>query len=611
MNSFIQSLYTEIIYRYKWFFSFSFSSIEHLMAIEQYLPVAIGFPSLIPPILAMVLALTTKEVVSSLLMGCIAASVIYAIAAYNGMIEGVTKANPVDVLFTVMGTKISSNVYICLFLLLMGGLINLISLSGGSKAYGVMAQRTIKGKRPALVSTAFLGCVMFLDDYFNAITTGTVMRTVADVNKVSKPKLAYIVHTVATNMCITIPLTSWAAAIVSQIAESEVENSFVVFLHTVPFNIYSILSFLMIILNIITDFDYGKMKFYEDNAKLGLSGTDGSMDSAAVVENVAHSEKGTVYDLLVPIIVLIVLAIYFMFYLGGYFEGGKSVNEALGDTSAPKSLLYAVFFALIVSLLMYVPRKIIGFRDWMDALKEGMKTMIPTLLILVLAWTISGTSGDLLQTGAYVGELVERSRIPPQLIPAVVFLVGMGLSFSMGTAWGTFGVLIPIVVKICSGSNAKYLEPALASCLCGSVFGDNTSPISDTTILASSSTQCSFLVHVSTQLPYATTVAAVSVIGYIVAGYSGGNVAVTLIVSILLLLAVLTVIYLTQKNRSVVPASLDIELSEIKKEGNEEVKVEVSEKTEEKENGNDVDLYGSSTVSPIHEAIQSSPSVPE
>ena len=582
------------------------------MASDSYPPVAIGFPSLIPPILAMVLALTTKEVVSSLLVGCIAASIIYAIAAYNGMIEGLTKANPIDVLFTVMGEKISSNVYICLFLLLMGGLINLISLSGGSKAYGVMAQRTIKGKRPALFSTLFLGCVMFLDDYFNAITTGTVMRTVSDVNQVSKPKLAYIVHTIATNMCITIPLTSWAAAIVSQIADSGIENSFVVFLRTVPFNIYSILSFVMIILNIVTDFDYGKMKFYEDNAKLGLSDTDGSTDSAAVVENVPHSDKGTVYDLLIPIIVLIVLAIYFMFYLGGFFEGGKSVNDALGDTSAPKALLYAVFFALLVSLLMYVPRKIIGFRDWMDALKEGMKTMIPTLVILVLAWTISGTSGDLLQTGAYVGDLVERSPIPSQLIPAVVFLVGMGLSFSMGTAWGTFGVLIPIVVKICSGDNVKYLESSLASCLCGSVFGDNTSPISDTTILASSSTQCSFLVHVSTQLPYAVTVAAVSVVGYIVAGYSGGNVAVTLITSIVLLLAVLGVIYMTQKNHSVAPASLDIELSEIKKEGNEDMVVEVvetDEKKEEKENRNDVDLYIDSAVSPSHEAAPSEPTI--
>ena len=577
------------------------------MAIDKYPSVAIGFFSLVPPILAMVLALITKEVVSSLFIGCIAASIIYSIAALRGMVPDVPKANPVDVLFTVMGTKISSNVYICLFLLLMGGLINLISLSGGSKAYGRMAQRWIKGKRPALASTIFLGIAMFLDDYFNAITTGTVMRTVADVNKVSRPKLAYVVHTLATNMCITIPLTSWAAAIVSQIEDSGVENSFVVFLNTVPFNIYSVLCFIMILLNVILDFDYGKMKFYEDNAKHGLSDNDGSRESSSAVE-APHSEKGTVFDLLIPILVLIVLAIFFMFYLGGFFEGGKTVNQALGDTSAPQALLYAVFFALLVSLLMYVPRKVIGFADWMEALKEGMKTMIPTLIILVLAWTISGTSGDLLQTGAYVGELVERSRIPPQLIPAVIFFVGMALSFSMGTAWGTFGVLIPIVVKICSGANAKYLEVSLASCLCGSVFGDNTSPISDTTILVSSSTQCSFLVHVSTQLPYAITVAAISLVGYIIAGYSGGNLAVTLISSIVLLLVVLAVISVVQKKGFVGKASLEIELPEVNKEEiKEEVKEEVKEESQEGEKeGNEKDLFSDPVVSLSQEAVNTS-----
>ena len=237
-----------------------------------------------------------------------------------------------------------------------------------------------------------------------------------------------------------------------------------------------------------------------------------------------------------------------------------------------------------------------------------MKTMIPTLIILVLAWTISGTSGDLLQTGAYVGELVERSRIPPQLIPAVIFFVGMALSFSMGTAWGTFGVLIPIVVKICSGANAKYLEVSLASCLCGSVFGDNTSPISDTTILVSSSTQCSFLVHVSTQLPYAITVAAISLVGYIIAGYSGGNLAVTLISSIVLLLVVLAVISVVQKKGFIGKASLEIELPEVNKEEiKEEVKEEVKEESQEGEKeGNEKDLFSDPVVSLSQEAVNTS-----
>lgn len=559
------------------------------MSYDNYAPVEIGFISIIPPVVAMGLALATKEVVSSLLLGSVAASIIYSVAVLRGMVSGLSKANPVDVLFTVMGTKISNNVHICLFLLLMGGLINLISASGGSRAYGKMAQRVVKGKRPALFSTLFLGIVMFLDDYFNAITTGTVMRSVAEVNKVSRPKLAYIVHTVATNMCITIPLTSWAAAIVSQIKDSGVEDSFMVFLRTIPYNIYSFLSFIMIILTSVFDFDYGKMKFYEDNAKLGLSDTDGSIDKAATVETTKKEEKGSVWDLLGPILVLIILAVYFMFYLGGFFEKDISITDALGETSAPKALLYSCCFALLSSLLLYVPRKLMSFMDWMENFKEGMKTMVPTLTILVLAWTISGTSGDLLKTGDYVGHVVASSPIPSQLIPAVIFLVGMALSFSMGTAWGTFGVLIPIVVKICSGENAKYLEASLASCLCGSVFGDNTSPISDTTILASTSTQCSFLVHVSTQLPYAMTVAAVSIVGYIIAGWTH-NQWVTLLVSIVLLLVVLGVILTTQKNHAVTNASLEVELPEVKKEEDEE-----DEKKEEKTEENEVDVISAST----------------
>lgn len=567
------------------------------MSYEKYIPVEIGFVSILPPIVAMGLALITKEVVSSLLLGSVVASIIYSIAVLNGMVEGLSKANPVDVLFTVMGTKIANNVHICLFLLLMGGLINLISTSGGSKAYGKMAQRVVKGKRPALFSTLFLGVVMFLDDYFNAITTGTVMRNVADVNKVSKPKLAYIVHTVATNMCITIPLTSWAAAIVSQIKDSGVDNSFMVFLNTIPYNIYSFLSFIMIILTSAFDFDYGKMKYYEDNAKLGLSATDGSIDKAATIEHSDKDDKGSVWDLLAPILILIIFSIYFMFYLGGLFDSDISITDALGATSAPKALLYACCFALLSSLLLYVPRKLMTFLDWMENFKEGMKTMIPTLTILVLAWTISGTSGDLLKTGDYVGHLVAKSPIPAQMLPAVIFLVGMALSFSMGTAWGTFGVLIPIVVKICSGDNRKYLEVSLASCLCGSVFGDNTSPISDTTILASSSTQCSFLVHVATQLPYAITTAVVSIIGYLIAGWTR-SVVVTLLVSILLLLAVLATIRMTRKKHA--EPVVEVELPEVKKDGDEEK----TEKTEE----NEVDEVVIGEAPPVEVSMDVQPS---
>lgn len=562
---------------------------------DEYTSISIGWPSLIPPILAMVLALSTKEVVSSLFAGVFSAAVIYSIAVANGLAPDVKNANLFDVLFSVMGIKISENVHICLFILFIGGLIQLVSVSGGAKAYANWAKKAIRGRRKSMFSTMALGCMMFLDDYFNSITTSTVMHPVTAVNHVSKPKTAYIVHTISTNMCITIPLTSWAAAIVSQIKDSGVDNSFLVFLNSIPYNIYSLLSFAFIILSITFDFDYGKMKFYEDNAKVGIidSKGEGNNDSSSKspIEDKKASpviEKGTMWDLLLPILVMVILAIYFMFYLG-YVESGGSTNitEMLGATSAPKALLFSCFIALVTTLVMYVPRKIMCFSEWINNLIEGMKSMVSTLIILVLAWSISGLSGDLLQTGDYIGELVRKSAIPPQMIPAVVFLVGMGLSFATGTAWGTFSLLIPIAVSICKGDNEVYLLPSIASCLCGAVFGNNTSPISDTTILVSTAVQCDFLVHVSTQLPYASTVAVISIIGFLVAGFSKGNLALTLGVSFGLLFCVLLVIRFYQKSHTV-PQLPIVDNGDEKKVGIE--MVEIEEKDKKPEDNEVVDL---------------------
>lgn len=539
----------------------------------DFVPVSIGWPSLIPPILAMGLALSTKEVVSSLFSGAFSAAVIYAIAVMKGMAEGVENGNVFDILFSVMGIKISENVHICLFILFIGGLINLVSVSGGAEAYAAWAKKAIKGRRKSMFSTAGLGCMMFLDDYFNSITTSTVMYPVTSVNHVSRAKTAYIVHTISTNMCITIPLTSWAAAIVSQIKDSGIENSFLVFLRAIPFNIYSLLSFTFIIISIAFDFDYGRMKFFEDNAKLGIK-NQGDEDTPAREneektsdpekakegeENIESEDskkptpKVTMWDLLLPIIVMVILAVYFMFYLGYVASGSNDITVILGATSAPKALLFSCFVALIVTLVMYVPRKIMTFTQWIDNLIEGMKSMISTLIILVLAWCVSGLSGDLLETGKYIGQLVKDSAVPPQMIPAVVFLVGMVLSFATGTAWGTFSLLIPIAVSICKEGNEEYLVPSIASCLCGAVFGNNTSPISDTTVLVSSAVHCSMMSHVSTQLPYSATVAGVSIIGFLIAGFSKGNLALTLGVSFVLEFIVLGCLYFFQKSHHVRP----------------------------------------------------------
>ena len=563
---------------------------------DEYTSISIGWPSLIPPILAMVLALSTKEVVSSLFAGVFSAAVIYSIAVANGLAPDVKNANLFDVLFSVMGIKISENVHICLFILFIGGLIQLVSVSGGAKAYANWAKKAIQGRRKSMFSTMALGCMMFLDDYFNSITTSTVMHPVTAVNHVSKPKTAYIVHTISTNMCITIPLTSWAAAIVSQIKDSGVDNSFLVFLNSIPYNIYSLLSFAFIILSITFDFDYGKMKFYEDNAKVRImdskeeSQNDSSSKSPIEDEKTSPVvEKGTMWDLLLPILIMVILAIYYMFYLGYVAsDGSTNITEMLGATSAPKALLFSCFVALITTLVMYVPRKIMCFSEWINNLIEGMKSMISTLIILVLAWSISGLSGDLLQTGNYIGELVRKSAIPPQMIPAVVFLVGMGLSFATGTAWGTFSLLIPIAVSICKGDNEVYLLPSIASCLCGAVFGNNTSPISDTTILVSTAVQCDFLVHVSTQLPYASTVAVISIIGFLVAGFSKGNLALTLGVSFGLLFCVLLVIRFYQKSHTVPQLPIVVDNSKEKKVDIE--MAEIENKDEKPDDNEVVDL---------------------
>ena len=538
-----------------------------------YSNLEIGFPSVIPPIMAMVLALSTKEVISSLFVGVLSAAIIYSIAIAYGMDPTKESVNPLDVIFTVMKSKIGGNVYICLFILFIGALINLVSVSGGSKAYGEWAKKTIKGRKRSMFSTAALGSMMFLDDYFNSITTSTVMQTVMEVNNVSKAKAAYIIHTLSTNMCITIPLTSWAAAIVSQIGESRKGDAFMVFLEAISFNIYSILSFILMIVVIAFDFDFGKMKFYEDNARLGLSETNTVKSTAnnsdspkspesndGVKEPITSDQpapeskpEATMWDLLLPIIIMVILAVYYMFQLGGMWDGeAKDITVVLGNTDAPKALLFACTIALAATLVMYVPRKLMTFAEWINNFLEGMKSMVSTLVILVLAWSVSGTSGDLLKTGPYIGHLVKNSALPPELIPAVVFLVGMALSFATGTAWGTFSLLIPIAASICTDGNEKYLVPSIASCLCGAVFGNNTSPISDTTILVSSTLNCPFLLHVSTQLPYAVLVACISLVGFVVAGFSNGNLVLTWSVSLILLIVVLVIIWFHQKNTTIV-----------------------------------------------------------
>ena len=572
-------------------FSVTLFSIIFMTDYGDFKSIAIGFPSVIPPILAMVLALSTKEVISSLFVGVLSASIIYSIAVARDMVPDLESANVLDVMFTVMGQKISENISICLFILCIGALIHLVSVSGGAKAYASWAIRTIKGRRKSMFSTMALGLMLFLDDYFNSISTSTIMHPVTEGNRVSKAKTAYIVHTMSTNMCIMIPLTSWAAAIMSQIKDNGLDNPFVVFLSTIPFNIYSVLCFLFIIISISFDFDYGKMKFYEDNAKLGLNERNEDVSVSPKSESEPSTPNGKVWDLLLPILIMVILAVYFMYSFGkAKAPQGASIIDILSASDSSKSLLYACFVALLITLLMYVPRKLMTFNEWVNNVIEGMKTMLSTLMILVLAWSISGVSGDLLQTGPYVGQLVRDSHIPPQMIPAVVFLVGMALSFATGTAWGTFSLLIPIAIGICSGDNRDYLIPSIASCLCGAVFGNNTSPISDTTILVSTAVRCPFLMHVSTQLPYAATVAAVSIVGFLVAGFSHGNLLLMYLVAISLLIIILLCIFWYQKMHAVRSKEMEVEMTDLKKKGEDEEQEAEADKPVDNEKDIDTEI---------------------
>ncbi len=495
--------------------------------------IEVGFLSILPPIIAIGLALITKEVLSSLLIGILSGGLIYATQT------GMNAFGAVEVTFSLMGSKIGDNANILLFLALLGSLVVVTSKAGGSAAYGRWASSKIKTKSGALLSTYILGALIFIDDYFNCLTVGTVMKPVTDKHNISREKLAYVIDATAAPICIIAPVSSWAAAIISQIEAAEVADPMGVFVASIPYNLYAILTLIMVCVICLSNLDFGPMTKFNT-----LQQVDADKENSEEV-----NLKGKVRDLIIPIVALIVFSVVAMLYVGGYTIGGDmSIAEGFGNTDASVSLVYGGFGALVVSFILYIPRKIMTFHQFMECIVEGIKSMAAAFSILIMAWTISGVCRDLLGTGEYVGELVKSSNIPVFIIPAIVFAVAAFLSFSMGTAWGTFTILIPIVAIICSESAPELLVMTLSATLAGSVFGDHCSPISDTTILASTGAGCNHINHVSTQIPYAVVVAVCSFIGYIVAGltYNMGimtNILITLAVSIGLLIVTLKVLH--------------------------------------------------------------------
>jgi len=496
-----------------------------------------GIWSILPPIIAISLALITKEVYSSLIIGIISGVLIYTANVGGNLIVDTAK-------YTVELIGLRFDLNIIVFLALVGALVAVISRAGGSKAYGNLMNKKLKSRESALLSTGLLGCLIFIDDYCNCLTVGTVMRPVTDRFKVSRAKLAYIIDATAAPVCIIAPISSWGAAVISNLpAESNLFDSGIgAMVATVPLNLYALLSILMVILISVKNLDFGPMANCEARA---LEGDLGAVKAQNNVEAPKESDNGTVWDLIVPVVVLVVVAALAMLESGGYFGGGMTIAEAFADCSSGSSLVIASFVALVWAFVQYVPRKLISARDFMDTFTEGVVSMVPADIILILAWMISGVCRNMLSTGEFVGDFVKTANIPVGILPAVTFAIAAALSFSMGTSWGTFGILIPIVFSICEVAAPELIIITLAASLAGSVFGDHCSPISDTTIMASAGAGCNHIEHVSTQLPYCLTVAACCFVGYIVGGFTGGSVIATLGSAVVCLLVAVVVLHKT------------------------------------------------------------------
>ena len=490
--------------------------------------------SLLPPIIAIALALLTKEVYSSLFVGILSGALIYANWNPWGMILGT---------FDTMISKIcdSWNVGILIFLVLLGMMVSLVNKAGGSAAYGRWASKRIKTKAGALISTSLLGMLIFIDDYFNCLTVGSVMRPVTDKHKISRQKLAYIIDATAAPVCIIAPISSWAAAVSSVAPDGEGLN---LFIRSIPYNLYALLTLFTVIVMAYLGLDYGKMRKAEQDAAAGI-GYPADENTAA-----ANDSKGTVLDLILPIGVLIVSCITTMIYTGGFFdsESGCYHNfvDAFAGCDASVGLVLGAFIALVVTLVLYLPRKVVSFRQFADSIVDGFKAMVPAILILIFAWTLSGITNQL-GAKVFVAELVRGAAAGlANLLPAIIFAIGVGLAFSTGTSWGTFGVLLPIVCAVFPSGELMVIS--VSACLAGAVCGDHCSPISDTTIMASAGAECNHIGHVSTQLPYALTVAAVSFAGFLLAGFVQ-NVWIVLPVSIVMMLATLLIIRAMQNKK--------------------------------------------------------------
>lgn len=476
---------------------------------EEYVPAVYAtFWALVPPVVAIGLALITKEVYSSLFIGVLMGGILYSGFSFEGTITHIFEDGMINVLSD------SYNVGILIFLVILGTMVCLMNRAGGSAAFGQFAADHIKGRVGAELATILLGCLIFIDDYFNCLTVGSVMRPVTDKFKVSRAKLAYLIDATAAPICIIAPISSWAAAVTGFV---EGEDGFSIFVRAIPYNFYAILTIVMMIGMVLLRTEFGSMKFHEKNALKGdLYTTPGRPYDTEKQPEV--SVRGTVLDLLIPIISLIICCMVGMLYTGGFFSGEDFVT-AFSQSDASLGLTMGSFFGLLITIGLYQVRRVLKFSECMACIPEGFKSMVPAIMILSFAWTLKAMT-DSLGADVYVATVVASSaRSLLNFLPAIIFVVGCFLAFATGTSWGTFGILIPIVVAVFENSNPDLMIISISACMAGAVCGDHCSPISDTTIMASAGAQCEHVNHVTTQLPYAVTAAAVSFVSYIIAGF--------------------------------------------------------------------------------------------
>ena len=487
--------------------------------------------ALLPPLVAIILALITKEVYSSLFVGIVVGALLYSGFKFEGTVTQIFEGGIIKVLSD------SYNVGILIFLVILGSVVCMMNKAGGSAAFGRWASQKIHTRVGAELAAIILGILIFIDDYFNCLTVGSVMRPVTDRHHVSRAKFAYLIDATAAPVCIIAPISSWAAAVSGFV---EGQDGLAIFVRTIPYNFYAILTIVMMVGMVLMKTEFGAMRTHEINALNGDLYTTSARPYENATDDETPNPRGRVIDLVIPIVVLVICCVISMIYTGGFFSGTDFVT-AFSQSDASTGLAMGSAFGLVFAIIFYMIRRVVNFRDCMGCIPEGFKAMVPAIMILTFAWTLKAMT-DSLGAAVFVEEAMRSVAGGIEVIlPAIIFLVGCGLAFATGTSWGTFGILIPIVVAVFEKSSPEMMIISMSACMAGAVCGDHCSPISDTTIMASAGAQCDHVTHVSTQLPYALLAAAVSFVTYIVAGFVK-TAWIALPVGIVLMLIVLFVI---------------------------------------------------------------------